>query len=64
MNQPFFREDFAIMLIHCSYGDTLRTDDINIGIYFRNLKIFKKMYVTIVNIFLKYSNSMCVNSKC
>lgn len=34
MNQTFFRERVAIMLIHCSHGDTLKTDDRNIGIYF------------------------------
>lgn len=64
MNQTFFREHVAIKLMHCPHGDTLKTDDTNIGIYFSDLKILNKMYVVIVTIFVKYSNSMCVNYKC
>lgn len=63
MNQIFFREHVAIMLIHCSHGDTLKTDDKNIDTYSSDLKILNKMHITILKIFLKYSNSMCINYK-
>lgn len=36
MNETFFREHVAIMLRHCSHGDTLKRDDTNIDTYFND----------------------------